>query len=75
MAMSINKLNIEVKTTNQGTSSAGKLTALEFNALVSKVNEMITTMNKTVYITQDEYDALVESNSLVDDVEYNIFEE
>lgn len=73
--MNINKLNIEVKTANQGVSSAGKLTPLEFNALVDKVNEMIVTMNKKVYITQDEYDALVESDSLVDDVEYNIFEE
>lgn len=73
--MSISKLNIEVKTANQGTSSAGKLTALEFNKLVDKVNEMIAEMNKTVYITQDEYDALVAGNALVDDVEYNIFEE
>ncbi len=73
--MSISKLEIEVKTANQGTSSAGKLTALEFNKLVEKVNEMIAGMNKTVYITQDEYDALVAGNALADDVEYNIFEE
>ena len=73
--MSISKLEIEVKTANQGTSSAGKLTALEFNTLVEKVNEMIAGMNKTVYITQDEYDALVAGNALADDVEYNIFEE
>ena len=73
--MSISKLEIEVKTANQGTSSAGKLTALEFNKLVEKVNEMIAGMNTTVYITQDEYDALVAGNALADDVEYNIFEE
>ena len=73
--MNISKLEIEVKTANQGTSSAGKLTALEFNKLVEKVNEMIAGMNKTVYITQDEYDALVAGNALADDVEYNIFEE
>ena len=73
--MSISKLEIEVKTANQGTSSAGKLTALEFYKLVEKVNEMIAGMNKTVYITQDEYDALVAGNALADDVEYNIFEE
>lgn len=73
--MAIQKLNIEEKRANQGISSVGKLTALEFNALVNKVNEMIDAMNKTVYITQDEYDALVAGNALVADVEYNIFEE
>lgn len=73
--MAIDKLTIGSKTANQGVNASGKLTAVEFNQLVAKVNEMITSLNSTVYITQEEYDALSESNLLVDTVEYNIFEE
>lgn len=73
--MSIGLLNIETKTQNQGVNSAGKLTAEEFNALTAKVNELIENANKTVYLTQDEYDALVAEGTVQSDVEYNIYEE
>lgn len=73
--MAIDKLTIGSKTANQGVNASGKLTAVEFNQLVAKVNEMIASLNSTVYITQEEYDALSESDLLVDTVEYNIFEE
>ncbi len=73
--MAIEKLTIGIKTENQGVNSSGKLTAAEFNQLVSRVNEMIDTLNATVYITQEEYDALVENDQIKDNVEYNIFEE
>jgi len=73
--MGIELLQIEEKTQNQGINSAGKLTAEEFNALKSKVNELIENANKTVYLTQDEYDALVAEGTVQNDVEYNIYEE
>lgn len=73
--MSIGLLNIETKTQNQGVNSAGKLTAEEFNALTAKVNELIENANKTVYLTQDEYDALVAEGTVQSDAEYNIYEE
>lgn len=73
--MAIDKLTIGTKTANQGVNASGKLTAVEFNQLVTKVNEMIDTLNSTVYITQAEYDALVENDQIIDTVEYNIFEE
>lgn len=73
--MAIDKLTIGTKTTNQGVNASGKLTAAEFNQLISKVNEMIESLNSTVYITQDEYDALLQSGQIIDTVEYNIFEE
>lgn len=73
--MAIEKLTIGAKTANQGVNASGKLTAVEFNQLVDKVNEMIASLNSTVYITQEEYDALVENNQIIDTVEYNIFEE
>ncbi len=72
--MSIEKLTIGAKTANQGVNASGKLTAVEFNQLVDKVNEMILSLNSTVYITQEEYDALVENDQIIDTVEYNIFE-
>lgn len=73
--MSIELLQIGEKTQNQGINSSGKLTAEEFNALKSKVNELIENANKTVYLTQDEYDALVAEGTVQNDVEYNIYEE
>lgn len=73
--MAIEKLTIGVKTANQGVNASGKLTAVEFNQLVDKVNEMIESLNSTVYITQEEYDALAENGQIIDTVEYNIFEE
>ena len=73
--MAIYKLTIWTKTANQGVNASGKLTAAEFNQLISKVNEMIESLNSTVYITQDEYDALLQSGQIIDTVEYNIFEE
>lgn len=73
--MAIKKLTIGAKTANQGVNASGKLTAVEFNQLVDKVNEMIASLNSTVYITQEEYDALVENDQIIDTVEYNIFEE
>lgn len=72
--MAIDKLTIGTKTANQGVNASGKLTAAEFNQLISKVNEMIESLNSTVYITQDEYDALLQSGQIIDTVEYNIFE-
>lgn len=73
--MAIEKLTIGTKTANQGVNASGKLTAVEFNELVAKVNEMITSLNSTVYITQEEFDALLENGQIIDTVEYNIFEE
>lgn len=73
--MAIEKLTIGTKTANQGVNASGKLTAVEFNELVAKVNEMITSLNSTVYITQEEFDALLENEQIIDTVEYNIFEE
>lgn len=72
-------LNIEEKTNSAASPGASgtahKLTALEFNQLVAKVNELVAQANKTMYLTQDEYDALVEADNIIDDVEYNIVEE
>jgi Cdc6-like AAA superfamily ATPase len=73
--MAIDKLTIGAKTANQGVNASGKLTAVEFNQLVLKVNEMIDSLNSTVYVTQDEYDALLANDQIIDTVEYNIFEE
>lgn len=73
--MAIEKLTIGAKTANQGVNASGKLTAIEFNQLVAKVNEMIASLNSTVYVTQEEYDALLENNQIIETVEYNIFEE
>ena len=49
---------------------SGKLTAVEFNQLTAKVNEMIDALNNKVYITQDEYDALAQAGVLNPEVEY-----
>lgn len=73
--MAIKPLNIGTKTANQGVNASGKLTALEFNQLTAKVDEMIEAMNKKVYITQDEYQQLIDNNAIIADVEYNILEE
>lgn len=73
--MAISKLQIGAKTSNQGVNASGKLTAVEFNQLTAKVNEMIDTLNNKVYITQDEYDALVEAGDINSEVEYNVYEE
>ena len=43
--MNIQKLQIESKVANKGTSSAGKLTAEEFNQTVNKINEVIEPLN------------------------------
>lgn len=71
----IENLNIGEKTQNQGVNAAGKLTAEEFNALTAKVKELISHANKTVYLTQEEYDDLVASGKVQSDVEYNVYEE
>lgn len=73
--MAISKLQIGTKTSNQGVNASGKLTAVEFNRLTAKVNEMIDALNNKVYITQDEYDALAQAGVLSPEVEYNIYEE
>ena len=73
--MAIEKLNIGTKTANQGVNASGKLTAVEFNQLVTRVNEMIEAMNSKVLITQDEYQQLLDNQAVVEGVEYNIFEE
>lgn len=73
--MAISKLQIGTKTSNQGVNASGKLTAVEFNQLTAKVNEMIDTLNNKVYITQEEYDALVEAGAINPEVEYNVYEE
>lgn len=71
----IEQLNIGEKTQNQGVNAAGKLTAEEFNALTAKVKELINHVNKTIYLSQEEYDALVEGGKIQSDVEYNVYEE
>lgn len=71
----IENLNIGEKTQNQGINAAGKLTAEEFNALTAKVKELITNANQTVYLSQEEYDDLVASGKIQNDVEYNVYEE
>lgn len=73
--MAIEKLNIGTKTANQGVNASGKLTAVEFNQLVAKVNEMIDAHNSRVFISQDEYQQLADSDAIVEGVEYNVFEE
>lgn len=73
--MPIPQLSIGTKTANQGVNASGKLTAAEFNELVARVNDLITANNSKVYITQDEYDALVAGNAINPNVEYNIYEE
>lgn len=73
--MAIQELAIGQKTENQGATAGGRLTAQEFNNLIEKVNELVRDANKTVYLTQDEYDALVENNQIQEDVEYNVYEE
>lgn len=73
--MAIEQLNIGTKTANQGVNASGKLTATEFNQLVAKVNEMIVFCNKKAYVTQSEYDTLVANGQIIDDVEYNIYDE
>lgn len=71
----IENLNIGEKTQNQGVNTAGKLTAEEFNSLAAKVKELISYANKTIYLSQEEYDVLVASGEIQDDVEYNVYEE
>lgn len=73
--MAISKLQIGTKTSNQGVNASGKLTAVEFNQLTAKVNEMIDALNNKVYITQDEYDTLAQAGAINPEVEYNIYEE
>lgn len=38
-------------------------------------NELLQLINKTVYLTQKQYDDLVKNQQILDDVEYNIFED
>ena len=73
--MSISKLTIGQKTTNQGATPGGRCSSAEFNELIERVNELIDDANRTVYCTQDEYDALLKGGEIQDDVEYNIYEE
>ncbi len=73
--MAIPKLTIRSKTASQDVNSSGNLTALEFNELVTRVNEMIEVCNSKVYLTQDEYDALVANQMIQENVEYNIYDE
>ena len=71
----IEQLNIGEKTQNQGVNATGKLTAEEINTLTAKVKELINHANKTIYLSQEEYDALVEGGKIQSDVEYNVYEE
>lgn len=48
--MSINKLQIESKVSNQGESSKGKLSATEFNEVVNCVNDLVDTVNSQAEI-------------------------
>lgn len=73
--MQIPPLAIGTKTANQGVNDTGRLTATEFNHLVNKVNELVDQSNKTIYLTQAEYDVLVLNRLVRSDVEYNIYEE
>ena len=73
--MSIARLTIGEKTSNQGATANGKLTAVEFNELVTRVNDLIDNVNKTVYCTQDEYNTLLEAGSIDDTTVYNIYSE
>ena len=73
--MSIERLTIGEKTTNQGATSGGRLTATEFNELVARVNDLIDNANAVVYCTQEEYDALVAAGTVDDNVTYNIYDE
>lgn len=43
----IEQLDIEQKTSNSGSTSAGRLTAEEFNRLTAKTNELVTAANNT----------------------------
>ncbi len=59
--MSITRLDIGEKTTNQGATPSGKLTAAEFNELVARINELIDYTNNSSFCTQEEYEELVNS--------------
>lgn len=72
--MSIARLDIGEKTSNQGATANGKLTAAEFNELVARVNDLINNANKVVYCSQDEYNALVDAGAVDDTTTYNIYE-
>lgn len=43
--MSIEKLNIGEKTSNQGLTDSGRLSATEFNSLTAKINELVVNAN------------------------------
>lgn len=73
--MALEKLNIGSKTANQGVNDSGRLTALEFNRMIVRINEIIDSLNSTVYLTQKEYDELVANGAIESNVEYNILEE
>lgn len=77
--MSIARLDIGEKTSNQGATANGRLTAIEFNELVTCVNSLVDNANdnagKTVYCTQEEYDALIAAGTIDDNTEYNILED
>lgn len=73
--MSIAKLDIGEKTSNQGATAAGRLSADEFNELLSRVNDLIDNANKVVYCTQDEYSTLVANGEIDESTIYNIYEE
>lgn len=73
--MKIIKLDIGEKTTNQGATEAGKLTAAEFNKVVSCVNDLVDNVNSTTFCTQAEYNALVSAGLVNDNVVYNIYDE
>ncbi len=73
--MSIARLDIGEKTSNQGATASGKLTAAEFNELVSRVQDLIDNANRIVYCTQDEYNALVDAGTVDDNTTYNVYSE
>lgn len=73
--MKIIKLDIGEKTTNQGATEAGKLTAAEFNKVVSCVNSLVDNANNVMFCTQAEYNALVSAGQINDNVVYNVYDE
>ncbi len=61
--MAITELDISAKTSNQGANAQGKLTALEFNQLVNKVNETVRSVNNNVESASNEHKAIRKSFS------------
>lgn len=60
------------KVENGGVNAAGKLTASEFNKLVTAVIEL---QSKDVWLSETEYDILVQGGEVDPDKVYHVYED